>query len=195
MDKTIIAPQKADIIKDICLKLLEGNKAGCSDIANAQYPFSPFTSEKRKYTPTQMTKVFLRDGFIDRYFGEKLLFPGIFRILKLELPLDFPAHSNWKMTETHMVYWELFPTIDHILPIARGGKDIEENWVTTSMVRNSAKANWTLEEVGWTIKDKGNLEEWDGLSNLFLRIVGQSETLGADPYIRRWRAALQNAKS
>jgi hypothetical protein len=90
--------------------------------------------------------VFLRDGFIDRYAGDKLLFPGIFRILKLELPHAFPYYLKWKMNETHIVYWELFPTIDHIFPIARGGQDL-------SMLRNSAISNWTLEEMGWPLKD------------------------------------------
>ena len=140
--------QKGEIIQEICGHLLNGNKAVCSEIAKEKYPFTNYLSNKRKASFVQMTKVFLRDGFIDRYSGEKLLFPGIFRILKIELPDEFPAHSNWKMTETHMVYWELFPIIDHIFSIARGGKDVEENWITTSMIRNSAKANWTLQEIG-----------------------------------------------
>ena len=134
----------------------------------------------------------MRDGFIDRYSGEKLLFPGIFRILKKELPTVFPAHLNWKMTETHLVYWELFPTIDHIYPIARGGMDKEENWITTSMLKNSAKSNWTLEEIGWTIKDPGELEDWDGLSSLFIDLVNKNNSLLADNYIKKWHGALLN---
>lgn len=51
------------------------------------------------------------------------------------------------MSECHIVYWELFPTIDHIVPVARGGRNSEENWVSTSMLRNSAKFNGTLEEL------------------------------------------------
>ncbi|MFF0818704.1 HNH endonuclease [Rhodococcus sp. NPDC003318] len=52
------------------------------------------------------------------------------------------------MSQTHFAYWELFPTIDHIVPVTRGGADDESNWVTTSMLRNSAKAHWTLDELG-----------------------------------------------
>ena len=40
-------------------------------------------------------------------------------------------------------------TIDHVIPVARGGADDESNVVTTSMLRNSAKSNWLLDEVGW----------------------------------------------
>lgn len=185
--------EKGEIIKEICQKLLYDNKEECRQIANEQYPFVNNLAEKRQYTPFQQTKIFLRDGFIDRYTGQKLLFPGIFRILKIELPDVFPAHLNWKMTETHIVYWELFPTIDHIHPIARGGLDQEENWITTSMLKNSAKSNWTLEEIGWTIREPGDLEKWDGLTNLFIQLVRKNNSLLADSYIKKWHNALTRA--
>jgi hypothetical protein len=185
--------QKGDIIKEICGHLLDGNKVLSSQVAKEKYPFANYLADKRKYSTVQMTKLFIRDGFIDRYSGDRLLFPGIFRILKIELPEEFPAHSNWKMTETHMVYWELFPTIDHIFPIARGGKDIEENLITTSMIRNSAKANWTLEEIGWTIKERGSLDNWDGLTSMFLDLVKKNTHLRNDNYIRKWEISLLKA--
>lgn len=188
-------PSKGEVIREVLQHLLNGDKAICSQIAKEKYPFSITIADKRNYTPLQMTKVFLRDGFIDRYSGDKLLFPGIFRILQLELPNDFPAHSNWKMTETHMVYWELFPTIDHIIPIARGGKDTEDNWVTTSMKRNSAKANWLLDEIGWTLKSPGYLKEWDGLVFLFLDLIKAFPELQRNKYINTWHKALLRASS
>ncbi len=92
-----------------------------------------------------------------------------------------------------MAYWELFPTIDHIYPIARGGLDIEENWITTSMVRNSAKSNWTLEEIGWTIRDAGDLDKWDGLTRIFIDLVSNNKLLRNDLYIKKWETALIKA--
>jgi HNH endonuclease len=53
-------------------------------------------------------------------------------------------------------FWEVGATIDHVVPVTRGGADDESNWVTTSMARNSAKMNWTLEELGWTLHPPGN---------------------------------------
>lgn len=186
----MIEIDKGEIIKQICQSLLSDNKEDCRKIANENYPFVSNPQEKRKYTPTQQTKIFLRDGFIDRYSGQKLLFPGIFRILKIELADVFPAHLNWKMTETHIVYWELFPTLDHIFPIARGGSDSEENWITTSMLKNSAKSNWTLEEIGWEIKPPGDLRTWDGLTEMFSELIRKNTYLLADPYIKKWHTAL-----
>lgn len=80
---------------------------------------------------------FVRDGFIDRYSGRHLVFPGTLRVLSTLFPEDFPFHPNWKTQFTHPAFWELFPTIDHIVPVARGGLDVPENWVTTSQLRNS----------------------------------------------------------
>ena len=141
-----------------------------------------------------MCRVFLRDGFIDRYSGERLLFPGLIKLLTIEFPDIFKYHKNWKMTETHIVYWELFPTIDHLIPIARGGEDVEGNWMTTSMIRNSAKSNWTLEELNWKLHDIGELDKWDGLTDCFLGLLSKNPLYEKDSYINSWKVALLKAK-
>jgi hypothetical protein len=133
--------------------------------------------------------VFLRDGFIDRYSGARLVFPGVLRFLSRLLPAEFPFHLNWKMAETHIAFWELFPTIDHVVPIARGGTDAEDNMVSTSMLRNSAKSNWTLEELKWTLVPSGRIQDWDGLTNWFLKYAELHPEHLKDPYLRRWHRA------
>ena len=75
------------------------------------------------------------------------------------------------MTDTHIAYMELIPTIDHIFPVSRGGEDNEENWVTTSMKKNAIKSNWTLDELGWDLYPAGNIDKWDGLTKLFVSAV------------------------
>jgi len=57
----------------------------------------------------------------------------------------------------------LFPTIDHVVPVARGGADDETNWVATSMLRNSANANWTLAELGWALRPASRDDTWDSM--------------------------------
>ena len=140
-----------------------------------------------------MCRIFLRDGFIDRYSGPRLLFPGMIKILSIEFPDIFKYHKNWKMTDTHMIYWELFPTIDHLIPIARGGTNDENNCLTTSMMRNSAKSNWTVEEIGWTVHHKGKLNEWDGLCSLFLDLITANTKYSSDKYIKEWGIALNQS--
>lgn len=182
---------KAQTLKAVCDSLLAGNLQAAADTARNGYPFTPPQSTGRAYTEVECNAIFVRDGFIDRYSGTQLIFPGTIRLLSRLLRSEFPFHRNWKMTETHMVYWELFPTIDHLVPVARGGDDDERNWVTTSMLRNSAKSNWTLEELGWQLVPPGDFMQWDGLLEWFVTFLQQNPSHLADKYIRRWhRAAL-----
>jgi hypothetical protein len=185
--------EKTEIINKLCILLLEDRKGDCIDLANSNYPFTINSTSKRKYSKHEMCKCFLNDGFIDRYSGKKLLFPGLLMILSLELPDIFKYHRNWKMSETHSIYWELFPTIDYLIPVARGGEDNEDNWITTSMIRNSAKSNWTIEELGWNLHDKGNLNEWDGLVNQFLELYKCNPDLEQNKYVVEWKSALFRA--
>ncbi len=131
----------------------------------------------------------MRDGFIDRYSGNRMLFPGILRLLAVALPAAFPFQEHWKMSETHMVFWQMFPTLDHIVPTSRGGADSEENLICTSMLRNSAKANWTLEELGWQLHPPRRFEEWDGLTGLFIRFVERKPDMLSTRYLRSWHKA------
>jgi hypothetical protein len=92
------------------------------------------------------------------------------------------------MDSTQPAFWELFPTIDHVVPVARGGVDSEENWVTTSQLRNSAKANWTLEELSWKLVPPGKIAEWNGLTQWFVNFIeAQDDLLGN--YLRTWLRA------
>jgi hypothetical protein len=186
---------KADIIKCICEALSSGDASSASDIACRQYPFLSLPSVTRSFSETQALRVFVRDGFIDRYSGNQLLFPPVLRVLSSVLPDEFPFHRNWKMSETHQSYWELFPTLDHIVPVARGGADKDENVVSTSMLRNSAKSNWTLEELGWSLHPQGNISQWDGMLAWFMEFIDRNPQTAKDKYISRWyRVARQEGK-
>lgn len=184
---------KALLIKDICGLLLDDKRQDCIDLANQNYPFVNNLLQNRQYSKYQMCRVFLRDGFIDRYSGDQMLFPGLIKILSIEFPDIFKYHRNWKMSDTHTIYWNLCPTIDHLIPVARGGKDDDSNWITTSMIRNSAKSNWTLEEIGWRLHDKGRLVNWDGLITYFMDLTNRNPNYEKDKYIYAWKFGLQKA--
>jgi hypothetical protein len=79
------------------------------------------------------------------------------------------------------------------MPVARGGEDENENRVTTSMLRNSAKANWLLEELGWELYPVGELKEWDGMINWFIKYVNNHPERLNTPYVYRWHKALIRA--
>ena len=177
---------KSNVICDIVTMLLKNDKTEAKNIIYQEYPHTYYEIEKRTYTVNQKMNQFVRDGFIDRYTGNKLLNPGILKIISRYFPNEFPYHSHWKMTETHIAYWELIPTIDHIYPIAKGGEDNESNWVTTSMKNNSIKSNYIIDDIHWKLHPKGNISDWDGLTTIFLRLVENDKELLKDPYIKGW---------
>lgn len=185
---------KADILKTVCEALTCGDQRTASEMARELYPFAPQVPAGRTYLEAECMTIFTRDGFTDRYSGSRLVFPGSLRLLSRLLPAEFPFHPNWKMTETHPAYWELFPTIDHVEPLCRGGSDVPENRVTTSMLRNGAKGNWTLEELGWRLVPPGKLSKWDGLLGWFRAFVDREPVhLEDDGYLRRWHSAAKLA--
>ena len=183
---TKLDKDKSSVISDIAAMLLENNKTAAKTIIDQEYPHTYYEIEKRTYTIAQKMNQFINDGFIDRYTGKKLLNPGMLKIISYYFPNEFPYHPHWKMTETHIAYWDLIPTIDHIYPIAKGGEDDEKNWVTTSMKNNFIKSNYTIDEIHWKLYPKGDISEWDGLTSIFVQLVNKDKELLKDAYIKSW---------
>ena len=74
-----------ETIARICDAISGGLPDDAAVIARTEIPFKPPERAKRKITDTQSVSVFLRDGFIDRYSGQRLVFPGTLRLLSLLL--------------------------------------------------------------------------------------------------------------
>lgn len=178
--------ERVKTIEMICAEITKGCLDNAAAIGRKDYPFVPRLKVGRSYTPYQSTVIFRRDGFIDRYSGERLIFPGTLNLLGSILPNEFPWHLHGKLSESHIIYWELFPTIDHFIPVTRGGVDDETNWITTSMLRNQAKLHWTLDELGWQLYDPGDLSEWDGLMGWFLEYANAHPDVLSRSHIKRW---------
>lgn len=177
---------KIEVIEKAAHEILNGEMESAKELIQNEYPFKYLTSNERKYTDKQKMEQFKRDGFIDRYSGQRLLNPGLLKVLSYYLPDVFPYHAHWKMEECHNAYWEFVPTVDHIYPVALGGADSNENWATTSMLHNSIKSNWTLEQLNWKLHEPGNYKEWDGLTVLFVKLVEADSSLLGDAYIKKW---------
>jgi len=181
---------KSDTLSRVCDALERGQPEMAKGIVAAEYPFSPPERSSRKYSELDRMRVFVRDRFTDRYSGRRLVFPGTLRLLSSLLENEendcFPHHPNWRTDKCHFAFWELYPTIDHVEPVTRGGQDREPNWVSTSMLLNGAKGNYSLDQLGWKLHpvDDG----WDGLTGWFLRQTLPPELESSLP-LRRWRNA------
>jgi len=187
--------EKSVAISEACLGLTNGRSHEAINLLKREYPFLHHEATPRKCSPEQSTRVFVRDGFIDRYTSERLVFPLVLRVLSTEMPDDFPYHPNWKTGEMHPAYWEIRATIDHLIPVSKEGADDDSNWVTISMARNSAKGNWTLDQLGWSLRAPGSFKEWDGLIYWFLEYTKERPTLIATPWMRQWHLASTTAVS
>ncbi len=184
---------RIEALRKAAESISEGDDISAREIIKNGYPFTPVKREARNYTIQEMIDQFFRDGFIDRYSGERLVNPGILRALSEEMPDEFPYQAHWKTDECHMAYWDFQPTVDHIVPISLGGDNKAENWASTSMVNNSSKSNFTLEQLGWTLKQPGDIKDWDGLSQLFVQIVDENELLLKIKKIKQWYLATKIA--
>jgi hypothetical protein len=129
----------SEILTRVCGAVAAGDTAAATSILETNYPFTPLANAGRRYSAAQSLRTFAKDGFIDRYSGRRLVFPGTLRMLSAMFPTLFPFHSNWKTDACHFAFYELFPTVDHLVPVSRGGADAEDNFVTTSMLRKCGK--------------------------------------------------------
>ena len=182
-------------LTDVCDHILSGESDKGRQLLSMEVPFQPVRRVFRRYSKCQMLKVFLRDGFVDRYSGEKLVFPPVLRIISSLFPAEFPFHPNWKMSECHIAYWYLMPTLDHIIPVARGGADDHSNWVSTSQMRNSMKSGWLLSELGWELRCAGSMDEWDGLLGWTIEYCQANPGILENSYIASWCKAYDTVAS
>jgi hypothetical protein len=110
---------RAAQLTSVCALLADGQVDAAKAPLSAAYPKANAATKRRAWPLKRLMSVFLRDGFIDRYFGTRLVFPGTLRALSILMPDEFPYHPNWKQSATHPAFWELYPTIDHVVPGAR----------------------------------------------------------------------------
>lgn len=182
---------KANVVAEACSHVADGDIEAARAVIAARYPFEPFANAGRRYSTRQMLAVFVRDGFVDRYSGQRLVAGPALRLLSMIMGDDFPFHPNWRTDACHFAFWELSPTLDHVVPVSRGGADDESNWVTTSMLRNSAKANFTLDELGWELLSTGG-DRWDGMMGWFVQQVEADIAKRQDAYLRKWALAAKD---
>ncbi len=200
--------EKHEIIMDACLALSDQGKEESQEIISKRYPFDPLAKprrlsmdkglkQQRKVEASDfwnedfhsMMRVFSRDGFMNRYTGELLIFPAVLRLLSKEIPSAMPYQMAWRLGEIHIAYYDLYACIDRILPMSRGGSDAESNLVTTNMPYMLARSDSTLEEMGWRLTREGYVDEWDGMSSWYIDYVKMNPEFRNINYFNLWYIA------
>ena len=161
-------------------------------MALEQFPWQRSNEKRKSFGKDKCLKIFRRDQYLDRYSGSRLVFPGALLALGILMPEQFPMHPTWKAGESHDIFWEYWPVVDHVYPVSRGGTNADENLVTTSGRNNTLKDNATLQELGWTLQPISTGETgWDGMVGWFKQIIQATPALLNNVTLRRWNDAVQ----
>ena len=70
-----------EVLARVCAALSDRDKGRASGIARAEYPYTTLAGTRATFPPSEALAVFLRDGFIDRYSGHRLVFPAALRLV------------------------------------------------------------------------------------------------------------------
>lgn len=175
------------ILAQACDAISQNRLEEAQSIVANNYGFQILTSGRTTVPLALSMQVFWEDGFIDRYSGRALVNCGALRLLSHLLgEKTFPFHPHGKFDQCHQAFWELLPSVDHVVPVARGGANDRSNLVTTSMACNQAKGLFSIEEMGWTMKPPGKRSEWDGLSTWLVEYVDRQPDLAKIDLIGKW---------
>lgn len=173
---------------------IEGRAKEGEQLVQRHWPHVPRVRRNRSASTLQKIRIFKRDHFCCRYSGDYLFLPAYLVTLSTLWPSIFPAHRNGKAELAHDAYWTHIASLEHVDPIATGGRDSDENWITTSMARNQVRSRYPLETLEWTILPISQCPEWDGGLRNFMKLIDLYPNLLAHPnwgsYLTRWRKAV-----
>jgi hypothetical protein len=110
---------------------------------------------------------FRKDHYHCSYTGIKLINHPLIELLSYILPEHFPYNnpphgSDAGIKNTHLLVWVLWPSVDHILPVSRGGLNHPENYTTSNSKFNMFKNNFRNEELGLQCREPED-KTWNGL--------------------------------
>lgn len=190
IDRNFTAADRAELIEQVLEKLAGNDLAAASSYLRQNWPSSAGRESLSRgaFSLRRQLDVFQRDRFYCRYCLNRTIFPGSLGLITRLLPEVFPCHPNWKFTNTHPAYLVLSATLDHVVPIARGGSDDLSNIATACWRCNSIKGAWLLDEIRWTLKEAPS-EPWDGLVGLFVRCM--ESNLVDDNGLKAWHKVLK----
>lgn len=203
--------ERWEVIMDACLALSEGGRERCGEIIRKSYPFDPRAKPRevkgREGAPRDgkaeaiscwsedhyaKMRVFSKDGFINRFTGEPLIFPAVLRLLSMELPRDFPFQQYWRPEGTHIAYHDLGACTTWLVPFSRGGRKEEANRVTTTMPYVLARTEMTVDEAGWRLTREAFVDEWDGMSTWYVEHVNEHQELREVNFLNLWYNAAKS---
>lgn len=136
---------------------------------------------KRRTVEREKIAVFARDRWTCRFCGSRTIDLRVLKLVSRAFPTEFPYHSHWKFGHSHLIYWTHSTSLEHVVPIARGGLDESSNFVTTCYACNDARGHYLLDELGWALREPTS-STWLGLTE-YLPALKATRTRKPIPHI------------
>lgn len=157
-------PEILRVVVDSVLR--EGVAAGEKALGQIAYP--PREIPRRPNLSRSVSaRIYVRDRFHCRYCGRRVIPTVIMELLGGLYPESFPFHPGWKGGLTHPAILSRSPVVDHVEPGSGGGAWSDEaNLVTACWPCNAAKANLSLDQIGWSVRQIP-ATDWDGLTSSY----------------------------
>lgn len=182
-------PQVLKVAVDAVLR--EGVAAGEEVLSRIAYP--PREIPRRPSLPRSVSaRIYVRDRFHCRYCGRRVIPTVIMELLGSLYPDSFPFHPAWKGGLTHPAILSRSPVVDHVIPGSSGGDWSDEaNLVTACWPCNAAKADLSLEQIGWSMRPIPTTE-WNGLTSAYpalWRAAGEPKPRLHQSWLRAFESA------
>ena len=117
--------------------------------------------------------VWRRDHWTCRYCNEPVFFNPTFKLFDKISPNHGYYHPHGKSDARHQFIEKRMATVDHIIPLSRGGSDTIDNYVTACWECNLKYREKTFDEgkpKPLPINKKAAKLNWDGFSSLYLKL-------------------------
>ena len=188
----MIDNSKADVLIHACLALEAGSVDAAKKIIERDFPFSRYVKDERTFTPVEQIKIFMRDGFVDRFTGKRVFLPPVLAVLSKEMPETFPWSSSGDRAKTHQAHEMLSAAVKKVIP--SGSSKDTANLVTVSALNKLSRGNATLADLGQPLLTLDDIASarWDGMTGWFVNYVHEHKALLNDNNIARWYKAIQN---
>jgi 5-methylcytosine-specific restriction endonuclease McrA len=179
-----------DVLARACDALSMGDVAAADAAAAELRAELPSRSSRKPITPVVQVQVLRRDRYICRYCGTRTVPSPILRSAALAWPEFVPYNPNWRSDSTHPIFVARAATFDHVNPHAHGGTDVTEaNLVTACWSCNLQKSEFSLERLGWTLREVDASGNWDGLTHAYPALWERAKASASEADVRfhtRW---------
>ena len=122
-------------------------------------------------------EIFCRDNWHCRYCNDAVIFTPLLKILDNISPNRGYYHPNGKSDKMLSLFANKFASVDHIVPVTKGGKNEVDNFVTSCWECNLKFGNKTHKEGKPKPQNKNsNVTNWDGFSSLYPKLINKSDS-------------------